>query len=283
MQQTTIKNNLVFEGIGQHKGTINKIELIPAPLDSGIVFDINGNNYKLSLDNVFGNGGYTSIGIEDGEHVKTIEHLISSIYGLGIDNLIIKTNSEEIPIQDGSALPLMAEIEKIGLQEQDAPKKFIKILKKIEFEDDKASVSIEPNDKDLLTLDISIDYTGIKPIGIQHKVLDLNLDNYQNIICKARTFARMSDVEFLHSKGLCLGASLKSGIAVDEEKVINPEGLRMDDEFVVHKILDAVGDLYVMGHSIIGKYTSNKGGHYHNNQLVRKVMSDASSYEIIEL
>lgn len=281
--QKTIKNSLVFTGIGQHKGTLNTIELLPAEINTGIVFDIKGKKYQLNLDNVFGETGYTCIGEKDGVNVKTIEHLVSSIHGLGIDNLIIKTESEEIPIQDGSALPLLLEIEKTGLFMQNAPKKAIKILKKVEYKDEKGEVSIEPQEKPLLTLDVMIDYSGIKPIGIEHEVIDLTEDNYKNIICKARTFARMSDVEFLHSKGLCLGATLKSGIAVDEEKIINPEGLRMENEFVFHKVLDATGDLYAMGHSIIGLYKNSRGGHFHNNQLVKKVMADSSNYEIVEL
>ena len=281
--QKTIKNSLIFTGIGQHKGTLNTIELLPADINTGIVFDIKGKKYQLNLDNVFGETGYTCIGEKDGINVKTIEHLVSSIHGLGIDNLIIKTESEEIPIQDGSSLPLLLEIEKAGLFIQNAPKKAIKILKKVEYKDEKGEVSIEPQEKPLLTLDVMIDYSSIKPIGIEREVIDLTEDNYKNIICKARTFARMSDVEFLHSKGLCLGATLKSGIAVDEEKIINPEGLRMENEFVFHKILDATGDLYAMGHSIIGLYKNNRGGHFHNSQLVKKVMADSSNYEIVEL
>ena len=282
--QKTIKNNLVFTGIGQHKGTLNTIELCPAEIDTGIVFEIKGKKYQLNLNNVFGETGYTCIGEKDGVNVKTIEHLVSSLHGLGIDNLVIKTESEEIPIQDGSALPLLKEIEeKAGFFMQKASKKAIKILKKVEYADEKGIVSIEPSDKGLLTLDVEIDYSGIKPIGIEHEVIDLTEENYRSKICMARTFARMSDVEYLHSKGLCLGATLKSGIAVDEERIINPEGLREPNEFVFHKILDAVGDLYVMGHSIIGLYKNSRGAHFHNNQLVRKVMSDKSNYEIVEL
>ena len=284
LNQKTIKNNVIFTGIGQHKGTLNTIELLPANINTGIVFIIKGKEYQLNLDNVFGETGYTCIGEKNGINVKTIEHLISSIHGLGIDNLIIKTDSEEIPIQDGSSEPLLKEIEKkAGFFIQNAPKKFIKILKKIEYSDDKGVVSIEPQNKNLLTLDVMIDYSGIKPIGIEHEIIDLTEDNYKNIICKARTFARMSDVEFLHSKGLCLGATLNSGIAVDENKIINPEGLRMENEFVFHKILDATGDLYAMGHSIIGLYKNSCGGHFHNSQLVKKVMADKTNFEIVEL
>ena len=284
MFQKTIKNSLVFTGIGQHKGTLNTIELFPADIDTGIVFEIKGKKYQLNLNNVFGETGYTCIGEKDGVNVKTIEHLVSSLHGLGIDNLLIKTESEEIPIQDGSALPLLKEIEeKAGFIMQNAPKKAIKILKKVEYADEKGVVSIEPSNKGLLTLDVTIDYSGIKPIGIEHEIIDLTEENYRSKICMARTFARMSDVEYLHSKGLCLGATLKSGVAVDEEKIINPEGLREPNEFVFHKILDAIGDLYVMRHPIIGLYKNSRGGHFHNNQLVRAVMSDSANYEIVEL
>ena len=284
INQKTIKNSIVISGIGQHKGTLNTMELLPSDVDTGIVFEIGGKKYPLNLNNVFGESGYTCIGEKDGKNVKTIEHLVSTLHGLGIDNVIVKTESEETPIQDGSALPWVKEIEeKAKIEIQNTPKKAIKILKKVEYSDEKGTVSIEPSDKQLLTLDVTIDYSSIKPIGIEHEIIDLTEENYKSKICIARSFARMTDVEYLHSKGLCLGATLKSGIAVDEEKILNPEGLREPNEFVFHKILDAVGDLYVMGHTILGVYKSNRGGHTQNNQLVRKVMSDKSNYEIVEL
>lgn len=282
MQQKTISKEISISGIGQHKGTENTIVLKPAGVDSGIIFVIKGKKYPFNVENVFGEAGYTTIGQGD-ESVKTIEHLMSSLHGLGIDNLIIETDSEETPICDGSSEPLLAEIKKAGVFEQNAPKKMIKILKKVEYSDEKGCVSIEPNDKNLLTLDVSIDYSGIKPIGFQSVKIDLTEDNYEKFVAPARTFARMSDVEYLHSKGLCLGATLKSGIAVDEEKVLNPEGLRFEDEFVRHKVLDAVGDLYLLGHSVIGYYKNSKGGHFHNNKLVKAVLSDKSNYEIVEI
>lgn len=283
MQQKTISKEIVISGIGQHKGTENTIILKPAPVDSGIIFKISGKEYKYNAENVFGETGYTCVGEKDGRNLKTVEHLISTLNGLGIDNLIIETESEEVPICDGSAVKFVEEIEKAGFELQNALKKAIKILKKVTYSDEKGDVSIEPSESKTLTLDVMIDYTGIKPIGIQSVKIDLNEDNYKNLISPARTFARMADVEFLHSKGLCLGATLKSGVAVDEEKVINPEGLRFEDEFVRHKVLDAVGDLYLLGHYIIGSYKNSKGGHFHNNQLVRAVLSDKSNYEIVEL
>ena len=283
MQQKTISKEIVISGIGQHKGTENTVILKPADVNSGIIFKIKGKEYPYNINNVFGETGYTCVGEKDGCNLKTVEHLVSTINGLGIDNLIIETESEEVPICDGSAVKFVEEIEKAGFELQNAPKKAIKILKKVSYTDEKGDVSIEPTDKETLTLDVMIDYSGVKPIGIQKIKIDLNEDNYKKLISSARTYARMSDVEFLHSKGLCLGATLKSGIAVDEEKVINPEGLRFEDEFVRHKVLDAVGDLYLLGHYIIGYYKNSKGGHFHNNQLVRAVLSDKSNYEIVEI
>ena len=283
LMQKTIKNSVTISGIGQHKGTENTITLLPASVDSGIIFEIKGKRYPLNLECVFGETGYTCIGEQNGVNVKTIEHLVSSLHGLGIDNILIQTESEEIPILDGSALPFVEILQKkAGFLEQSAPKKFIKILRPVSFSDAKGSVSILPSDTPNLILDVTIDYSAIKPIGIQNAVVDLTPDIYAEKVCKARTFARLSDVEYLHSMGLCLGATLKSGIAVDSEKVINPEGIRFENEFVYHKILDAIGDLYVMGHPIIGLYKNSYAGHFHNNQLVRAVMSDSSNYTIIE-
>ena len=283
MLQKTISKEISITGIGQHKGTENTITLKPADINTGITFIIKGKVFPFTIENVYGEAGYTTIGDLEKENVKTIEHLISAIHGLGIDNIIIETQSEEIPITDGSSIPLIKEIEKAGIIEQNAKKKFIKILKPIQYSDNTGDVSFSPSQNNFLTLDITIDYTVIIPIGIQSIKLDLTEDNYKTLIATARTFARLSDVEYLHSKGLCLGATLKSGVAVDEEKVINEEGLRFPDEFVRHKVLDAIGDLYLLGHQIIGYYKSFKGGHFHNNKLVKKILSDKSNYEIVEL
>ncbi len=283
MMQKTIADKISFCGIGQHKGLENSINLYPADVNTGIVFVIKGQEFHYDVNNVFGAGGYTCIGDKDGINLKTIEHLMSAVAGLGIDNLLLKTDSEEMPILDGSSLPFITKLKEVGIVEQNAKKKFIKILKKVEFQDENAFVSIEPTQKNLLTLDVSIEYNDIPVIGNQNFVVDLNEENYLNFIAPARTYARMKDVEYLHSKGLCLGATLNSGVAVDENGVINPEGLRFGDEFVKHKILDAVGDLFVFGHSVIGYYKNIKGGHFHNNQLVRKVLADTSNFEIIEL
>ena len=288
IMQQTIKNAVTISGIGQHKGTENTIVIEPAPVDSGIIFEVNGKRYPFGAEYVYGETGCSCIGIKDGDNVKIveylIEHLVSTLHGVGIDNAIIKTETTEIPILDGSAKQFVEILrEKAGFLQQDTPRKYIKILRKVSYTDDKGDVSIDANTKDVLTLDVTIDYAKIKPIGIENAVVDLTPEIYIEKICKARTFARLSDVEYLHSKGLCLGATLNSGIAVDEEKVINPEGLRFENEFVYHKILDAVGDLYVMGHPVIGYYKNNRGGHFHNNQLVRAVMADSKNYEIVEL
>ena len=283
-KQKTIKNNIFISGIGLHKGLLNTITIAPAPVNTGIVFEIDKQRLQPSIQTVNAEHGNTYIGDLKGKHIKTIEHLMSAICGNDIDNLIIKIDGEEIPILDGSALIFTKEFEeKAGIIEQDEPRKYLKILTPIEFKNESGEVSISPNDNNILNLDITIDYSDIKPIGIEREIIDLTNDNYKNIICKARTFARLSDVEFLHSKGLALGASINTGIAVDNEKVLNKEGLRFKNEFVFHKILDAIGDLFISGYRIIGKYKSFKGGHIHNNQLVKKILSDTSNYKIVEL
>ncbi len=284
INQNTIKNEITISGIGQHKGTINTLILSPASENTGIVFDLKGEIFKLNIDNVVGTGGFTFIGNPNSNNLKTIEHLMSAVCGVGIDNLIIKTNDEEVPIMDGSGIEFVKLLnEKAGVFKQNAKRKYLKIIKKVEYSDDNASVSLSPTDDNYLTLDVQIEYENIKPIGIQKEVIKLTPENYMEKIASARTFARLSDVEYLHSKGLCLGASLKTGIAVDEEKIINPEGLRFKNEFVFHKILDAVGDLFVAGNRIIGVYKSIRGGHTQNNMLVKQLLSDKSNYELVEL
>ena len=284
INQKTIKNEITISGIGQHKGTINTLVISPADESTGIIFDLNGKFFKLDINNVVGTGGFTFIGNQNGHNLKTIEHLMSAVCGVGIDNLIIKTSDEEVPIMDGSAIEFVKLFnEKAGLFTQKAKRNYIKILKTIEYSDDNATVSLSPADDNYLTLDVQIEYENIKLIGIQREVIKLTPENYTEKIAPARTFARLSDVEYLHSKGLCLGASLKTGIAVDTEKIINPEGLRFKNEFVFHKILDAVGDLFVAGHRIIGVYKSIRGGHTQNNMFVKKMLSDKSNYELVEL
>ncbi|MDR2098589.1 MAG: UDP-3-O-acyl-N-acetylglucosamine deacetylase [Rickettsiales bacterium] len=283
--QTTLRRAVTLAGIGQHKGTENIVHIMPAPENGGIVFRLRRGGAKkdfpLSVENVFGEAGYTSIGEKVGFSLKTIEHVVSAIHGLSLDNLMIDTDSLEMPIFDGSALPVFKKLAAAGSVEQGAPRRAIKVLRRVEFMDEKAAVSLEPASRGL-SLDIEIDYPGIRPIGRQHIALDLTRENYERIIAPARTFARMSDVEFLHSKGLALGASMKSGIAVDEERVLNPEGLRAPDEFVAHKALDAVGDLYAAGRTLVGAYKSLRGGHYHNGMLMKKLLSDPANFEIVE-
>ena len=282
--QNTIKNEITISGIGQHKGTINTLTLFPAYENTGIVFDLNGELFKLNVETVVGTGGFTFIGKENGNNLKTIEHLMSAVCGLGIDNLIIKTTDPEVPIMDGSSIEFVKLLnDKAEIVTQSAKRKYLKIIKTVEYSDDNATVLLLPASDNNLTLDVEINYENIEAIGIHREIVTLTPENYVNKIAAARTFARLSDVEYLHSKGLCLGASLETGIAVDTEKIINPEGLRFEHEFVFHKILDAIGDLFVAGHRIIGTYKSVRGGHTQNNMLVKKLLNDKSNYELVEL
>ena len=281
-RQRTIACEFYLDGIGQHTGQANRILFSPAPVNTGIIFKIKGREFPLCVENVFGEAGYTSIGDQKGSNFKTIEHMLSTIHALGIDNLIIKTEDEETPIMDGSALPFVTAFENMGIDMQDAPKKAIKVLKRTGFSDEKAEVWIEPA-KAGLTLDVEIDYHDIKPIGRQHMIFELSLENYKKLAAPARSFARLSDVEYLRSKGFALGASMETGIAVDTERILNPEGLRSPNEFVAHKVMDAIGDLFVTGMTIIGRYKSIKGGHAHNNALIRALLSDPANYEVVEI
>lgn len=284
--QKTLKDKVIIKSVGQHSGNDVEITINPAPINTGIVFkrtDIDAPELKMNFENIFGSMGCTCVGDENGINVKTIEHLVSAIAGLQIDNALIEVNGNEIPITDGSSIPPLEAMEKVGVVEENANKKYIKILKEVVYEDDNGKVSLSPNsDFDGLTLDVKIDYSDTPAIGIEEYKLNLTPQSYKKEIAPARTFARMSDVEYLHSKGLCLGATLNSGVAVEGDKVLNPEGLRFKDEFVRHKILDAVGDLYSLGYQVKGYYKSFKGGHVHNNALCRKLWEDKSSFEIIE-
>ena len=282
IRQKTLAREITIEGIGQHKGAMNSIVLRPAPADGGIRFVIRGREFPLCIDNVFGEGGYTTIGDPKGENLKTIEHLVSSLHALGLDNLAIETESEEVPILDGSALPFFDALSNAGLAELDAPKKAIKVLETTGFSDERAEVSIGPANAGL-SIDVEIDYPDIKPIGHQEMSFGLGPEAYRNLVAPARSFARVSDIEYMHSKGLALGASMKTGIAVDGERVLNPEGLRLENEFVAHKVMDAIGDLFVSGMTLVGRYRSSRGGHYHNNMLMRALLARPGNYEIVEL
>ena len=257
----------MLETIGQHSGQLCSLSIEPAPVNTGIVV----NGQPLSLENVRAEAGYTSIA-----GLLTVEHMLSALHGLGITNALITSESKETPIMDGSSLPLASMIE---TAEQDAARKVLNVLRPVEFMDDHAHVRLLPSDAPVYS--VEIDYSDTPAIGRDSLEFTLTPEAYIREIAPARTFARMKDVEFLHSHGKAFGASLATGIGVEHDKILNPEGLRMDGEFVRHKVLDAIGDMFTTGLPLIGRYESSRGGHFHNHQLLLKLMENPDNYEVI--
>ena len=284
LNQKTLKAPIKFEGITLHKGKHAKVRILPAPPNSGIVFkriDLKNRNFiTASFQNVSNAHFCTTISNEFGACVSTIEHLMGALYGKGVDNALIEIDQDEFPIKDGSAKYFVEAIEDVGLNISDTPIKIIKILNKVDFKDGHKIISIEPS-KTSLEIDFEIKFQNPK-IGTQRNninVYESNLDDIYN----SRTFCLYEDVEKLKKMDLAKGGSLDNAIVVRDEEIINKDGLRNEKEFVNHKILDCIGDLYLSGAKIIGKIICSQGGHQLTNQLLRKVFSNNQNFSIFEL
>ena len=282
LKQRTIASPVKTVGIGLHTGRKVSLKLSPAPIDSGIVFrrvDLEGSKgIKAEAHSVTDTRLATVL--QNGDtRVSTVEHLLSGCAGLGIDNLIIELDCEEIPIMDGSAASFLFLIESAGLQEQDAPRKFIVIKKPVEVRDNSKLARLEPFDGFKLDFTIDFKHPAVDKTGQRH-IIDFANSTYAREIGRARTFGFAHEVEALREMGLARGGSLDNAIVLDEHRILNNEELRYDDEFVRHKILDAIGDLYLAGHPIVGAYIAEKSGHAMNNALLRAMFADPSSYEI---
>ena len=284
LNQKTISKNITFEGIGLHTGLKVNMTIKPAEPNSGIIFkrtDLKENNIIIpNIFNVSSAVFCTTISNETGASVSTIEHLMGALYGLGIDNAMIEIDNLEVPILDGSAKLFVDALLEVGLQETDSPIKVIKINKKIEFIDKEKSISIEPG-KINLDIDFELKYEN-KLIGTQRnsiKVFESDLTDIYN----SRTFCLFEDVENLKKMGLAKGGSLNNAIVVKNDKILNEQGLRNYKEFVNHKILDCMGDLYLAGYKIIGKLKCSKGGHKLTNQLLRKVFENKENFSLLEI
>ena len=284
LNQKTINKNISFEGVGLHTGCKVNMTIKPAEPNSGIIFkriDLKENNIIIpNIFNVSSAVFCTTISNETGASVSTIEHLMGALYGLGVDNAIIEIDSLEVPILDGSAKLFVEALLKVGLEETDSPIKVIKINNKIEFIDKEKSISIEPG-KINLDIDFELKYEN-KLIGTQRnsiKVFESNLTDIYN----SRTFCLFEDVENLKKMGLAKGGSLNNAIVVKDDKILNKQGLRNYKEFVNHKILDCMGDLYLSGYKIIGKLKCSKGGHKLTNQLLRKVFENKENFSLLEI
>jgi len=284
LSQKTLNKDISLSGVGLHSGLAANIKIKPAEPNTGIVFkrvDIKQNN--IVIPNVFNVSSAifcTTISNEHGVSVSTIEHLMGAFYGAGIDNALVEINNQEVPILDGSAKIFIDEILKVGIKSSESPIKIIKIEKKIEFKDGKKVIFIEPS-KISLDIDFELKYEN-KTIGNQRnsiKVYESDLTDIYN----SRTFCLYEDVAKLKEMGLAKGGSLENAIVVKDDKVINENGLRNDKEFVNHKILDCMGDLYLAGYKIIGKLFCSQGGHKLTNQLLRKVFENKENYSILEI
>lgn len=279
--QKTIKNSLIFEGIGLHSGKEVKIKLSPEKANTGIYFQILGKKEKIFANWKNAEIAQLCTKIKKNNLVlSTVEHLMSALSGLGITNLKIETTNSEIPILDGSAKDFVDKIILTGIKEQSINNLHIKIKKKIEVINGNKSISIEPNTKNSFEIDLTLDFND-ELIKKQNLKYVHNLDNYLSIY-KARTFCFQKDLEKIFSLGLAKGGSLENAIVISGSKILNQHGLRYPNEFVKHKILDCIGDLYLSGYPIIGKVKSYQGGHEMNILLLQRIFESKNNYEILD-
>jgi len=281
MYQTTIKKSVELVGIGLHKGSPVRLRLEPLESNSGIIFYRKDVDVAIPLkpQNVVDTKMATVIG-KDGYVISTIEHLLSAIYAYGIDNLKIIVDADEVPVMDGSSASFCMLLDEAEILELDVPKKIMRIKKEIEIREGDKYVKLSPSP------DLKYDFTIKFPHPIIQKqdyVLKFTKESYKNEIARARTFGFLHEVQYLRSKGLALGGSLENAIVLDEKKILNPEGLRFSDEFVRHKILDAIGDMSLIGMNFIGNYEALAGSHDLNHKLTVELLKDADNYEIVEL
>lgn len=285
LKQRTLKTSITETGIGLHKGRKVKMSLRPAPADTGIVFrrmDINPPaDIHANAKDVGDTMLCTCITNADGHSIHTVEHLASALSGLGIDNIIVEVDSHELPILDGSASPFIFLLQSAGIVELDKPKKFIKVTKTVRVEDGDKWAEFRPYNGFRVDFAIDFEHPAISQTR-QHCILDFSKDSYVDEVSRARTFGFMRDLETMNSMNLALGGSMDNAVALDEFRVLNPEGLRYTDEFLKHKILDAVGDLFLGGHNLIGELVAYKTGHGLNNKLLNAILQDQTAWEFVE-
>jgi len=281
IKQRTIAKSVESVGIGLHKGKPVKLRLEPMDVNSGILFyrEDQGVTIPLHPDNIVDTQMATVIG-KDGVTVSTIEHFLSALYAYGIDNLRIILNDNEMPIMDGSAASFCMLLDEAGIEEQSAGKRIIRIRKPVTVSDGDKYVSLNPSENALFDFTIRFNHPVIAE---QRRRFVFSKTNFINEISRARTFGFLKEVQYLRSKNLALGGSLENAIVLDDNKVLNPEGLRFDDEFVRHKILDAIGDLKVLGMPILGEYKAFAGSHELNHKLTTALLQDVDAYEVVTL
>ena len=280
--QRTLRHPVRARGIGLHSGNRVFMSVLPAGPDTGIVFrrvDLSPPVEVPAQAALIGETMLCSTLVKDGVKVATVEHLMSALAGLGIDNAIIELSAPEVPIMDGSAAPFVFLLQSAGLHDQSAPKRFIRLKQPVQVQDGDKWARLEPYDGFHLDFTIDFPHPLIRASG-QQTGFEFSTAAYVREVSRARTFGFMREFEQLRARRLALGASLENAVAVDEYRVLNNEGLRYEDEFVRHKILDAVGDLYLAGHALIGRYIAFKSGHDLNNKLARALLADPSAWEL---
>jgi UDP-3-O-[3-hydroxymyristoyl] N-acetylglucosamine deacetylase len=289
--QRTLKSLTRAVGVGVHSGQKVELTLRPAPPDTGVVFrridlpqpvDIAVNPQAVSDTRMAST--ISAGGDPGGPKVQTIEHLMSACAGLGLDNLIIDITGEEVPILDGSAASFVFLLQSAGIELQKAPKRFLRVLKPVEIREGEGPnlkwARLDPYNGYQLTFEIEFNHPALNATG-QRVTFDMGSGQYKRDIARARTFGFTKDVEMMRARGLGMGGSMDNVIVVDEYRVLNSDGLRYDDEFVKHKILDAIGDLHIVGHPLIAAYSAFRSGHALNNKLLRALMADATAFEIV--
>jgi UDP-3-O-[3-hydroxymyristoyl] N-acetylglucosamine deacetylase len=283
LKQRTLQKSTKTTGVGLHTGARVEMALRPAPANTGIVFQRTDLVHSAAIPALASNVGDTRLSSTlkiGGASVSTVEHLMSALAGLGIDNLYVDIAGPELPIMDGSAGPFVFLLQSAGIVEQAASKRYLRVTSAVEVSDGDKWARFTPFDG--FKLDFTIDFPH--PVfGSENRnvVVDFALNSYAKEIARARTFGFMQDVEAMRAAGLGLGGSLQNAIVLDEFRVLNSEGLRYDNEFVRHKVLDAIGDIYLLGHPLIGQYTAYKSGHALNNQLARALLGNAEAFEIV--
>jgi UDP-3-O-[3-hydroxymyristoyl] N-acetylglucosamine deacetylase len=281
LKQRTLKNSIRATGVGLHTGKKVLMVLKPAPANHGIWFRRTDLDQPVDIPARTESVGDTTLGttiVKDGVKVSTIEHLLSALAGLGIDNAIIELSADEVPIMDGSAGPFVFLLQSAGIEEQGAAKKFVRIKKSVKVEDGEKWARFDPYDGFKVNFEIEFDHPVFKRRS-QVASMDFSTTTFLREVSRARTFGFMRDLEYMRSRNLALGGNLDNAIVLDDYRILNEDGLRYEDEFVKHKVLDAIGDLYLLGHSLIGEFSGYKSGHGLNNRLLRTLIADSTAWE----
>jgi len=283
IRQRTLKNVIRATGIGLHTGEKVYLTVRPAPVDTGIIFRRVDLDPVVEIPAAAENVGETTLSstlVKGDVKVGTVEHFLSAMAGLGIDNAYVELSAPELPIMDGSAGPFVFLLQSAGIREQEAAKKFIRIKRPVKVEEDGKSATFLPFEGFKVSFEIEFDHPVFRG-RTQTASIDFSSTSFVKEVARARTFGFMRDIEYLRSQNLALGGSVNNAIVVDEFRILNEDGLRYEDEFVKHKMLDAIGDLYLLGFSLIGEFVGHKSGHALNNQLLRRLMAEEDAWEIV--